>query len=837
MFPDNLYPEWPGDQNIITYTIGFNVNNDLLQDTADNGNGEFYTARNYDELIDAFQKVFLSIKLRSYAFSSITAPVKSSYGTTDDKATVSYIGYFLPENQKDTNPYGDDPTEDDPASIWQGHVVAYELEQYYFFDTDNDDQWDETEARTMITDSVDKAAAETACELGGTRDCQMGINLKSEFLWDAGLRLSNRSVPRDLYTSLFTDSGDPNDVADPGDLKNFNLSNAALLEPLMNADDQDEAEKIITMLSFNRLADVFHSDVAFVGPPPVALKYIPNIDDGASTPYKDFYEANRDRQSVLFAGSNDGIFHMFKASGSETEAGKEVWGLFPDEILPSLKQIALGEDGVAEHTYTADGRISSSSVFLKDAKRWSTLVVFGLRSGGNAYYGLDATADITGVTKPTPKLLWKFKHDTYSGKSWGLPAIGKIDIGDRWVVILTGGFEYNNENVNDARGKSLFMVDAETGELVWMLGYNKDSAQSISADGSMTFTKNGGEWLTKHPYFNFSIPSSLTAYDGDGDGYLDTIYFGNTGGHMFRADISNREMANWQVYHLYECHETYPAVAQETIEGITNITEFELGNDTADDFPVGSYVITTNNNNYACGRVMTNDFANDTITVETLEGTFVAGDVIMAKEYEPIFLAPAVATDLCYQPWVTFGTGDRDRPLSNKSTGRYVGIRDVLEERQKSVHDLYGTGGFTVDNDVSRGWFFTFQSEGEKVFDPEPIILPDEFWNPVIFFNTYTPSADNPDPNANPCDIGDGSMKIYAIQLADCGDEDDEVDINSEEGRIAGGGMHDSGYILYTGDQMVAGVPGVDDNNDGQFGGKFKEFKNLAGMVFFLNLQ
>lgn len=843
LFPDDLYPDWPGNQNLITYTIGFNIENDLLQHAASNGTGEFYSANNYDELVDAFQKVFLSIKLRSYAFSSITAPVKSSYGSTDDKATVSYIGYFLPQNRKDTNPFGDDPTEDDPDSLWQGHIAAYQLEEYFFFDADNDNEWDDGEPREDIDPLaedryVEKTRAEEACEQSGTRVCQMGVNLKSEFMWDAGLRLQNRVDDRDLYTTepKTTDSALGNFVFGSSDLKDFTLSNASLLEPHFGADDQQEAEDIITMLSYKRLADVFHSDVAFVGPPSVALKYVPNIDDGAATEYKDFYESMRDRQSLLFAGSNDGIFHMFRASGTETTAGEEIWGLLPDEILPKLKQIALGDvNGIAEHEYTVDGRIASGSAYLTGDSRWATLVVFGLRSGGNAYYALDATEDIDGVGSPTPNLLWKFKHDDYSGLSWGLPTIGKIDINDQWVVVLTGGFQYNNENENDKRGKGIFIVDAETGELVWGLGFDKDSAEGIASDGLMSFSEGDTIWTTKHPYFNFSIPSSITTYDGDGDGYLDTIYFGNTGGHMFRADISDRNMNNWKVYHLYACHDSYPVQAQDTIDTITNTIEFQLDSNSADSFDVGSYVITTTGGHYACGRVVTNTLANDTITVETLEGTFMVGDLIQQKDYEPIFLAPAVATDLCDQPWVTFGTGDRDRPLSNKSTGRYVAIRDVLDERQKDVQDLY-SDGFNVDNETNRGWYFTFQSTGEKVFDPEPIILPDEDWNPVIYFNTYTPTTEISSTD-DVCDIGEGRMQIYIIKFADCADEDADVSVDSEEGRIAGGGMHEGGYVLYVDKNSdVAGVPGA-DGGTGNFGGKFNEFKNLAGMVFFLNLQ
>jgi hypothetical protein len=100
MFPDDHFGEdavtgWPGDQNIFTYTIGFNTDSDMLLQTAINGDGAYYTANNFEELVEAFKTIITSIELRNYAFSSITAPKKTTTATNEE-LTMSYVGYFMP---------------------------------------------------------------------------------------------------------------------------------------------------------------------------------------------------------------------------------------------------------------------------------------------------------------------------------------------------------------------------------------------------------------------------------------------------------------------------------------------------------------------------------------------------------------------------------------------------------------------------------------------------------------------------------------------------------------------------------------------------------------------
>jgi type IV pilus assembly protein PilY1 len=47
-----------------------------------------------------------------------------------------------------------------------------------------------------------------------------------------------------------------------------------------------------------------------------------------------------------------------------------------------------------------------------------------------------------------------------------------------------------------------------------------------------------------------SIPSDVTILDRNGDGYIDRIYVGDTGGNLWRGDLHDANMANWTVVKL-----------------------------------------------------------------------------------------------------------------------------------------------------------------------------------------------------------------------------------------------------------------------------------------------
>jgi len=780
LFPDEDFGEdtvsgWPGEQSVYTYVIGFNQDNDMLRETAINGDGVYYTANNYDELVASFESVITSILLRNFAFSAITAPKKTASIATEG---VSYVGYFMPSQA---------------APIWEGHLLSHRLFERWGFDSDDSGTIDYSE----MFDTVEE------CETANPgEECTRILELAAAAEWDAATMLANRTSGRSIYTEL------------DGTVTAFTEANKATIQPYMGTGvDETETGQIINRLNEKYFADVFHSDIAFVGPPLLGKKYIPNINPIECTDptsdtdcYEYFQNNNSSRGRVLYVGTNDGIMHMLDA-----ESGDELWGFIPEDILPSLAHIVLG----GAHTYTVDGRVYADDIFYrKDAVRgWKSIVVYGLRRGGRSFHALDVTSV---GSQPVP--LWSFSDATYSGQSFAKPIVGQVqikegtDVVKKWVVFLAGGFEFNEENTADPRGKAVFMVDASTGELLWMTGFNQDDGaeDSVATTYIDTDTDDDIHYLTKAPVFNYAIPSALTVVDTDSNGLLDTMYFGNTGGHLFRTDISPSETDNWHTTLVYQTN--VQTLASGVIDEITGGNELDVGTD-ASDFEAGWTVRGTTSN--ATGYIKEID--GEVLTMDVTSGTFQVDETVVARSWDPIHLQPAVAYDPCYQLWVTFGTGDRDRPRTNPNKGRFIGIRDAALSGQ-TLSDLLELtwvddelSATSVDQASYNGWYFDFLDGGEKLFDPEPIVLPGEGLGPIIYFNTYQPSPEvELGPQENPCAApSEGNMMLYAVSITACAP--DIVVGGRESGRLAGGGIHQGQeYVQYIGVGEVGSVPPLD---------------------------
>jgi hypothetical protein len=223
----------------------------------------------------------------------------------------------------------------------------------------------------------------------------------------------------------------------------------------------------------------------------------------------------------------------------------------------------------------------------------------GLRRGGSAYnssgsnyYGID-------ITNPdVPKLMWRLGRDgvysansaaagTYTGdgsvpglisgsssqftglaQTFSTPAIGQMSFTNssgtvvtRAVLLFGGGYnggvgstgikvgkDLNNSTntvtaaqvgVDDTLGNSLYIVDAVTGELVWKAARTTAATASVSTSGS------GAAPVFLHPLLADSIASDVTALDTDGDGLIDRLYVGDTGGRVWRADFAGTDRTKW----------------------------------------------------------------------------------------------------------------------------------------------------------------------------------------------------------------------------------------------------------------------------------------------------
>lgn len=243
--------------------------------------------------------------------------------------------------------------------------------------------------------------------------------------------------------------------------------------------------------------------------------------------------------------SNDGYMHFFRnTDGGGGELGKEVWAFVPTEIMDKVPLLMDNTPTDPKHPYTVDG---APAAFVMDKDGNGTIdgddkvyLYFGLRRGGKVMYALD-------VTKPNaPELAWKITKTSGGdfdelGDTWSRPQTGYVNYdgtGRKPVVIFSAGYDTNKDKragaagTNDSEGNAIYIVDAEKGTLIW----KTTKGASTGSAGTKVYT---------HEKMVDSIPSDVTIVDTDGDGLVDRIVVGDTGGRVWRVDTYG-ERSNWQ---------------------------------------------------------------------------------------------------------------------------------------------------------------------------------------------------------------------------------------------------------------------------------------------------
>lgn len=318
--------------------------------------------------------------------------------------------------------------------------------------------------------------------------------------------LLKRNMPRNIFTFL----GDANLTAESNA---FDTSNKNLTTNLLGV-GPSERDKLI--------------------------QYIQGYDSYAKTKDKNTLQKRRwllggiadsrplvvpykNSQSVIFVGANDGMLHAF-----DDATGEELWGFIPYELLGRLKDLPRANSP----QYYVDG---SPKAYLTESQK---IIVFGLGKGGSYYYALD-------VTDPdNPKFLWKIGPDIagYSemGQAWSTPQIGKVKNENKEEVVCFIGGGYD-ENRISKKGRAVYVVDLMTGTQVWRWDYGKDSNMK------------------------YSIPSDISMVDTNGDGYVDRLYVGDTGGKLWRFDINNSDPNTWTARVIFNSNASIFASSAQNI--------------------------------------------------------------------------------------------------------------------------------------------------------------------------------------------------------------------------------------------------------------------------------
>jgi type IV pilus assembly protein PilY1 len=692
MANNDLAPNTDGDQFGVTYTIGFATDQELLKDAAEKGKGEYYKADNAEQLTEAFQGAIVGILSEATTFTSPAVAV-DTFTRTQSRDEV-YYAMFKPGSSVD----------------WIGNIKKLKL------DSDS-----------ILIDSGDKPALDPITgdiKSSASTFWSVGVDGADVDKGGVGALLALRDpATRDLYSNtgtngaleaLNTTNFDANALGLPSNSALYSVLGAstqsAFNQQIAWAQGYDAYDKDgdgITNEPRNWiLGDILHSQ-------PLVLNY------GA------LGDATEDDPDLrLLVGSNSGFVHMFG-----NDDGAEDWAFFPKElaeILPERRRNATSGDNIygmdltpIAYTYDSDndGTLDASD----GDKVW---VYLGMRRGGYAYYALD-------ISNPdNPSFMWKIDSDTAGfselGQTWSEPVATTIpgykdNNGVRKPVLIFGaGYDTAKDaagvGASDQFGRGIFIVDAETGALVWSVTPAANSATNLSEPGLL-----------------HSVPGGVTALDSNGDEMTDRIYFGDTGGNLWRVDLPGSSL---------------PTSSQNTWQ-ITKLADVNNG------------------------------------TVATDRRFFSAPDVVRIR-------LGGVAVDA-----VMIGTGDRTNPNAIDVENHMYMIKDIavstytterpnsstcaLEETVDfrcslplSVNDFYDiTDNIIVDGtdeektvainalNNAHGWRYEFSNNGEKSLAKTVTI------NGKVYVPTFTPASLYNDINSCEPQSGTGQMYVFDLYNGD----------------------------------------------------------------------
>lgn len=289
------------------------------------------------------------------------------------------------------------------------------------------------------------------------------------------------------------------------------------------------------------LSAIYHSS-------PVAVS-APDIDrpDESFNLYRNL-TAVADRPTVLYFGTNDGVLHAVATEDNIAQgisAGDELFAFVPPALFSKLDaartahQPMLDATPVVREVFTA--RLPGA---LPDADQYRTVLVVGLRGGGNAYFALDVTNPIDAMTNG-PKFLWQFS-DPDMGDTYGTPAIAQVlnnvsGSNERAAAILPGGTGIplggtcvappgvttgltgvrTQRRCWDTRGRALWVLDLYSGDLIREF----DSTDGISSP----------------------LTGSVVSYSGEVGVTASRAFMSDQDGMIWRLDMTSANPVDWDI--------------------------------------------------------------------------------------------------------------------------------------------------------------------------------------------------------------------------------------------------------------------------------------------------
>ncbi len=492
----------PGKQTVNTYTIGFATDQTLLQNTADAGNGRYFTTDNTSGLVDALKSILVEILAENTTFATPSVAV-SAYNNLGYRNDL-YYALFRPAE----------------GARWVGNVKRYRAETT-------------TDANgNTITQIVDKNGQPAIDESTGFfRDNSSSFwsSLDGRDVEKGGVAGTlNEPANRKIFTWTEADRSPSASTGSVALSSQLNENNSALTQALLGVNSSEARTKAIQWgrgqnpdspaQARRQLADVLHNE-----PRLVAYKTDEDLERAGT--------ATSPEQLYMFFGTNEGFIHAVDPS-----SGQEKFAFIPKELLPNLSAYYQNPKGSEQKRYGMDGSFNlwveydDLDINANTRSISKSYLYAGMRRGGKNYYALD----VTNIEQPALK--WVIKGGATPGfeklgQTWSTPKLANIKLNGTQtkVLVFTGGYDPQQDNdspntplAGDTQGNALYIVNAETGQLIWRAGHSSETGANL-----------------KLAEMTHSMPADPVIIDANGDGLADIIYAVDARAQVFRFDIDN----------------------------------------------------------------------------------------------------------------------------------------------------------------------------------------------------------------------------------------------------------------------------------------------------------
>ncbi len=481
-------------QTVTTHTIGFNFSSPWLEAVADYGGGTYKEATNASDLVDEVEAILEEVLEIDSTFVAPVATI-NQFNRLNHRQEI-YFAVFRPT---------DTPN-------WPGNIKKYRLgEDNAIFD------YDGTDGKEAVSASSGFFKDTAVSGWGGVTD---GTVVEKSGAFSKMPVFSTRK----LFVSYSGMTSD--DLSDSTNA--LSTSNTKLTKAMfgVNAMSDEEFTQHLLWVQGRDVDETFPGDLPDGVPNNITNENRYIIGDPLhSKPVAITYGGTEESPDIsVFFGTNAGFLHALNA-----ETGVEQFAFLPEEMMP-LQQTLREQSNSVEHAYGIDGNITpwvydkDNDGNIEEVEGDFVRIIFGQRRGGRNYWALDVT------DRTKPRLLWQIKGGQGDfvelGQSWSTPIIGTIDINgtEKDVIYFSAGYDEDQDDISlrkaDDVGRAIYIVDAETGELIWSGG----------PDNSYTET---------YTDMKYSFPAGLAVVDVTNSGTDNMFFIGDVGGQVWRFDINN----------------------------------------------------------------------------------------------------------------------------------------------------------------------------------------------------------------------------------------------------------------------------------------------------------